>query len=143
MEELEHIKRLLKKGRMKYHIFTMFLTVLGIFYSFYSLFNKIGSIKTFLVQQIFLLVLFVLVNGLIILNSWLLVNNASVSTGVISGFRGIGNGRSILVEIDGKTVECNYYIRRQRHLYKGMDVIVVKRQNVFYADCLSIVFPGR
>ena len=143
MEDLNYIKKLLKKGRLKYHIFTLSLSIIGVLYSFFSLFGKSGSFKTFLTQQAFLFVLFALVNGLIILNSWLLTNNVSVSAGVISGFRGIGNGKSILVELNGKEIACTYYIRRQRHLYKGMDVLVVKRNNTFYADCLPIVFPGR
>lgn len=142
-ENMVYVKALLKRATLKKQIFTTFFAVLGLMYSILLIAKGAVDIKNFFVYIGFIIVLFFALQGMFLLSNWLLTHNSTVYETEIVELRGIGNGKTLVVEIEGKKRECNYYIRNIRGLYKGSEVLVVVRNNPFYSTSFPIVFPGR
>ena len=75
------------------------------------------------------------------LSEFLLFHNATVINGTIDSFRGIGNGKLMIVKTDEGLVECAYYKRSCRGVYIGSSVVIVKRSGFFYDGSYPVVFP--
>ena len=141
MESKLVIKKLLSRASFPKKIGAAMFAMVGVIYYVYALINRTVAVKDFFSSLLIILVILAVIEGLIFLSDFLLVKNSKVTEGVVDSFKGIGNGKLIVVKVDGKKFDGSYYKRRTKGLYVGSDVYVVERCGAFYTASYPVIFP--
>lgn len=138
---MERAKFLYRKMNIPRKVGAAVVAAIGVVVYVYEMFVKAVSVGKGFGSIGIILCFLAVIEGMFFLSEYLLFKNATVMSGTIDSFRGIGNGKLMIVKTDEGLVECSYYRRRCRGVYIGSSVTVVKRSGVFYDGSYPVVFP--
>ena len=138
---MENAKRLYKNSNMLKKIMVALVAIIGVAIYVYEMVIKAVSVKSGFASIGVIVLILAVIEGMFILSEFLLFKDAVELSGTIDSFRGIGNGKLLLVKTDSGLLECAYYKRSMRGVYVGQTVTVVKRGGLFYQNSYPVVFP--
>ena len=138
---MERAKFLYKKMNLPRKVTAAFVALLGVIIYIYEIIKGVVSVVNGFGSIGIILCILAVIEGMFFLSEYLLFKNATVITGTIDSFRGIGNGKLMIVKTDEGLIECSYYRRRCRGVCIGSSVTVVKRSGLFYDGSYPVVFP--
>lgn len=138
---MENAKRLYKNSNMLKKIMVALVAIIGVTIYVYEMVIKAVSVKSGFASIGVIVLILVVIEGMFVLSEVLLFKDATELSGTIDSFRGIGNGKLLLVKTDSGLLECAYYKRSMRGVYVGQTVTVIKRGGLFYQNSYPVVFP--
>lgn len=138
---MERVKFLYKKMNMPRKIVAALIAFIGIVVYIYEIANRVIPVGKGLGSIGIILCFLAVVEGMFFLSEYLLFKNATVISGTIDSFRGIGNGKLVVVKTNEGLIECSYYKRRCRGVLVGSNVTIIKRSGLFYGGSYPVVFP--